>query len=278
MISIQSGASLAKQLFPAVGAPGATALRLSFAALILCAVWRPWRYPLSRYGWRMIALYGSTLGIMNLLFYLALDRIPLGIAVALEFTGPLALALILSRKAVDFIWAILAIVGIVLIFPQVRSGAAIDIVGALFALGAGGCWALYIVFGQRAGTAIPSGITAALGMAIAACVTVPISGVLILSNGTFHLTAAIIGVALIVAVLSSALPYTLEMVALKRIPAKTFSILMSVEPAIAALSGWVFLRERLIGAQWLAIFCIMFASFGSALSARTPVLATEPEV
>ncbi len=280
MVSIQSGGALAKQLFPVIGAPAATALRLSFAAIILGLVWRPWRYTLSRDTWRTLAIYGASLGCMNFLFYLALERIPLGIAVALEFAGPLALALFLYRKPMDFLWAGLAIVGIALILPRSAMGTtAIDLLGVAYALGAGACWALYIVFGQRAGAEVPSGVTAALGMFVAAVVVIPISLLVIIPGSTtLQISGAVLGLALIVAVLSSALPYTLEMIALKRTPAKTFSILMSVEPAIAALSGWVFLRERLIGTQWLALVCIMLASVGSALSARAPVLAVEPEL
>ena len=270
MISIQFGASVAKGLFPALGPEGTTALRCGLAALILLAVERPWRARPSRSALLAVALYGASLGAMNLLFYLSLARIPLGVAVALEFTGPLAVALLASRRARDLLWVALAGTGIALILPWTRSSRPLDPVGAAFALGAGACWASYIVLGQRAGRAVPGGAAVALGMAAAALVVAPVG---VLRAGPRLLRPGLWPLALVVAVLSSALPYSLEMHALRRLPARTFGILMSLEPALATLAGLVVLRERLSPAQWIAIGCIIAASAGSAASARAPSAA-----
>ncbi|WP_122671898.1 threonine/homoserine exporter RhtA [Pseudomonas viridiflava] len=270
MISIQSGASLAKSLFPVVGAQGTTALRLIFASLILLLVLRPWRARLTAKSLRTVTLYGISLGSMNMLFYMSLQTVPLGIAVALEFTGPLAVALWASRKLIDFLWVALAVIGLLLLIPVGESSTSIDLVGAGYALGAGACWAAYIVFGQKAGA--DNGIqTAALGVTIAALFIAPI--------GVVHAGAALLDVSLIpaalgVAVLSTALPYSLEMVALTRMSARTFGTLASLEPVFAALSGLIFLHEDLSLTQWLAIGAIIVASIGATLGS-TP---TKPQL
>ena len=202
---------------------------------------------------------------MNLLFYISLERIPLGIAVALEFTGPLAVSLIHSKKPIDFIWAILAAVGIFLILPLTQSAEALDVVGILFALGAGFCWALYILFGQKAGGDEHAGIVTSLGMLVAALIVFPFS--LVLSSKDIFVSEAM-PLAFGVAILSSALPYSLEMISLKRIPAKTFGILMSLEPAVAALMGFMFLSETLTAKQTVAIACIICASLGGTMGIK----------
>lgn len=265
MISIQFGASVAKGLFPALGPEGTTALRCGLAALILLALQRPWRARLPLSAWLTVGLYGASLGLMNLLFYLSLARIPLGVAVALEFTGPLSVALLSSHRARDLLWVALAAAGIVLILPLSRSSRPLDPVGVAFALAAGVCWALYIVLGQRAGKAVQGGAATALGMLAAALVVAPIG---VLRAGPRLLQSHLWPLALAVAVFSSALPYSLEMHALRRLPARTFGILMSLEPALAALAGLVMLRERLSLAQGAAIACIIAASAGSAWTAR----------
>ncbi|HUE92397.1 threonine/homoserine exporter RhtA [Pseudomonas sp.] len=264
MTSIQSGASLAKGLFPEIGASGTTALRLSLGALILCILMRPWQAKLTLKSCRSLLAYGLSLGSMNLLFYLSLKTIPLGIAVALEFTGPLGLALLSSRRLLDFVWIALAVFGLWLLLPTAQSDVALDPVGMALALAAGLCWALYIVFGQKAG-AEHGKQTVALGTIVAALLVFPI-GLWQAGSGLFSLD--LLPIALGVAVLSSALPYSLEMVALTRLPARTFSILMSMEPAIAALSGLLFLSERLTLNQWLAISAIILASAGAAATIR----------
>jgi inner membrane transporter RhtA len=261
MLSVQLGASLARQLLPSVGAPGMTALRTSIAASLLLALWKPWRPRWDLRLLRAVVPYGLSLGAMNLLFYCALARAPLGIVVALEFTGPLAVSLLASRRPRDFLWVVLAAAGIILILPLRQAAHDVDVLGALCALGAGACWAAYIVFGQRASQAGHSGQATALGMATAALFALPFGARSIVANAG-QTRVWLIGLA--VALFSSALPYSLEMVALKHIPARTFGILMSLEPALAALVGLAVLGEHLSAAQWSAIGCIVAAAAGSS--------------
>lgn len=274
MASIQTGASLAKSMFPLVGAQGTTTLRLVFASVIMLLLLRPWRARFTASTLKAVVIYGMALGGMNFLFYMSLRSVPLGIAVALEFTGPLAVALYASRRAVDFLWIGLAVIGLLLLIPIGQTGASIDLVGAGYALGAGVCWALYILYGQKAGA--EHGIqTAALGVMVAALFVAPIG---IVHAGTALLSPALLPVAIGVAILSTALPYSLEMVALTRLPARTFGTLMSIEPAFGALSGLLFLGEVLSVAQWLAIAAIITASVGATLSMRNqrqPLVAAD---
>ncbi len=271
MLSVQAGAALAKHLFPAVGASGATAFRLIFASLIMAALLRPWRATFTRQSLKSLLLYGITLGAMNFMFYQSLRTIPLGIAVAVEFAGPLALAVIASKRRLDFLWIALAAFGLWLLLPTNAHQVKLDPLGLALALGAGACWALYIVFGQRVGNAF--GMQgAALGTAIAALCVAPIG---IAQAGTALLDPHILPLAIGVGLLSSAIPYSLEMIALTKLPAQTFGILMSVEPAIAAISGLIFLGERLSLPQWIALACIMLASLGCAATAR-PKIPAEP--
>lgn len=264
MASIQSGASLAKQLFPLVGAQGTTTLRLVFASVIMLLLLRPWRARFDAGSLRTVLVYGVSLGCMNLLYYMALRTVPLGIAVALEFTGPLAVAIYASRRAVDFVWIGLAVFGLILLIPMGGAENGVDLVGAAYALGAGAFWALYIVYGQKAGH--DNGVqTAALGVMIAALFVAPVG---IVHAGSALLNPALIPVAIGVAILSTALPYSLEMVALTRMPARTFGTLMSIEPAFGALCGLLFLHEVLSLTQWLAIASIITASIGATLTLR----------
>ena len=264
MISIQGGAALAKTLFPVVGAPGITALRLGLGTVILCVIFKPWRLRFSRQQILPLVLYGLALGGMNYSFYLALRTVPLGIAVALEFTGPLALALAGSRRPLDFVWVLLALLGLWFLLPIGQSISGVDPKGALLAVLAGAFWAVYILSGQRAGAA-HGPATVAMGSLIASLIFVPI-GLAYASSGIWSLS--LIPAALAIAVLSSALPYSLEMVALTRLPAKTFGTLMSLEPAMAALSGMLFLGEELSLVQWLGLLAIILASAGSTLTMR----------
>ena len=263
MVTIQSGASIAKQLFPIIGPEGTTALRLGFSAAILCLVFKPWRAfpPL---GQRMpIIIYGLCLGGMNILFYYAIERIPLGIAVALEFTGPLAVALLSSRRKRDLFWVACAIAGIVMLLPDMKGEESLNLLGVILALGAGACWAGYILFGKKTGNQSSGGMTVALGMSVAALILVPYGAI---SQGGALLSWEVIPLGLLVAIMSSALPYTLEMVALRNMPAQGFSIMMSLEPAIAALAGFIILGELLTLWQWLAILLVIVASVGSSMS------------
>jgi inner membrane transporter RhtA len=261
MASIQVGAGLAKRLFALVGPEGVVALRLIFAAVILLAIWRPWRAWPSRRAWPWILAYGAALGVMNLCFYLAVARVPLGVAVAVELSGPLALALAASRRPSHVAWALLAILGVALLTPW--AGGRTDPAGVALALGAGFFWALYILFGRRAGMA-HGGASVALGMVVAAALAAPVG---VAGEGAALLAPAVVPMALAVALLSSVFPYSLEMYALPRLPTRTFSILMSFEPAFAALAGLAILGERLAPLQLVAVGCIVAASAGSAAAA-----------
>lgn len=258
------GTSFAKQLFPQVGSLGTTALRVGFSALLLLALWRPWRWPLSRADALSLLRYGVALGFMNLLFYMSLRTIPFGLAVAIEFSGPLAVAMISSRRPIDFVWLALAILGLGLLLPLGHNAASLDPEGVLFALAAAVCWAAYIVFGKRVGH-LHAGHSVALGLTVAAITVVPFG---VWSAGSALLEPRILLFGLGVAAISSALPISLEMVALKRLPQETFGIMTSMEPAVAALLGLLMLNEYLTGLQWLAIACTMLAAIGSSVTAR----------
>lgn len=272
MASIQGGASLAKSLFPVVGASGTTALRLSMGTLILLLIFKPWRMKLAKGSGLSLLAYGLALGGMNSLFYLSLRTIPLGIAVALEFTGPLVLALLSSRRGLDFLWVVLAMLGLIFLLPIGSSLNHLDPLGVACALGAGACWALYIISGKKAGADNGTG-TVAMGSLIAALIFCPWG--FITNRETFFTLSifdtALLPIALGVAILSTALPYTLEIIALGRLPARTFSTLMSLEPALGAISGMIFLNEYLTPTQWMALGAIIIASVGVTLTVRPRV-------
>ena len=273
MLCFQLGATMAKGLFPAVGASGTAALRLALSAIMLLAVWRPWRLRLTAREMRVILIYGLALGWMNFFFYLSLRFIPLGIAVALEFAGPLALAMAASRRAVDFVWILMAGLGLLALLPLGIGSAQLDLVGVGCGLAAGACWALYIYFGRKAGAA-HGGQTTALGMTIGAIVIVPIGAA---QAGMQMLSPAILPAALGVALLSSAIPYSLEMLAMPRLPTRTVGVLMSLDPALGAVAGLLFLGESLSWVQWAAIVSIMAASAGSAATGRDAVPSSLPD-
>ncbi|WP_291363928.1 EamA family transporter [Devosia sp.] len=262
MVFTQTGASFAKGLFPLVGAAGATTLRLTLAAIVLLVIFQPWRQRLDIRQWRAVLMYGGAMGAMNLFFYAALATIPLGVAVALEFTGPLAVALAGSRKPLDFAWIVLAVAGLVLLLPLGQSTGEIGLSGVLFALAAGACWAGYIIFGQRAGSGGGPHITA-LGVSVAAIIALPFG---VATAGTALLDPAILPIALGVALLSSAIPYALDMVALPHIPSRLFGILMSGQPALGALSGFLILRETLTIWQLAGIAAVIVASLGATVT------------
>lgn len=268
MISIQFGASVAKGLFPIAGVAGASTLRLIVAAVVLCTLFKPWKIKLNKRSKRNLFLYGSSLGFMNLSFYFALSKIPLGVAVALEFTGPLAVAIIGGTRKLDFLWAALAGVGIYLLLPIDGAEKNLDPTGVFLALLAGLFWALYIVFGKKLGSEVRGPIAASAGMAIAAIIVTP-WGFIFDASSMFSSQALQLGA--FVGLFSSAIPYSLEMSALKRIPSKTFSVLMSLEPAIASMIGLVFLGENLTNLQWIAIACVIIASQGSSFTPKLPL-------
>jgi inner membrane transporter RhtA len=265
MVSFQIGATFAKQLIPVIGAPGTTALRLGLSALIVVILQRPWRTIPSRAAWPVVLAYGLSLAAMNSVFYLALRTVPLGIAVALEFTGPLSVAVFTSRRRLDYLWVALAAAGLSLLLPITRASAALDRAGVAFALAAGVGWALYILFGQKAGRA--HGASASTwGLMIAAVLTLPIG---VVDVGRELVAPRVLPFGIAVAVFSSALPYTLEMIALRRLSTQTFGTLMSFEPAIAAIAGVIVLHEHLTALQYLAIGAIIAASVGSVAGEQT---------
>lgn len=261
IVSVQVGSALAKHLFSAVGSFGTVALRLFFAAAVLMLFWRP-SLRLNRRAWTVVLAYGVILGLMNLCFYLALARIPLGIAVTIEFLGPLAVALVGSRRWLDAAWALLAAGGVVLLM---EGRGDLNLVGFLFALAAGAFWGLYILVGAALGRHTTEGNGLALGMAIAALVAVPVG---VVDSGTALIQPWVLVAGLGLALLSSVIPYSLDLEALRRMPPRVFGILMSLEPAMAALVGLVVLHELLRWSQWIAVLCVVVASAGATSGTR----------
>lgn len=258
------GTSWAKQLFPLLGAQGVSALRVGFSAVLLLLLWRPWRWKLSRADALSIARYGAALGAMNLMFYMSLRTLPFGLAVAIEFSGPLAVAIFYSRRAVDFVWVALALLGLGMLLPLGINSSTLDPVGVLYALAAAVLWAMYIIFGKRIGH-LHAGHSVSLGLTVAALVVVPVG---VVHAGAALLSPHVLLIGVGVAAVSSAIPISLEMMALKRLPKEAFGIMISMEPAVAAVLAIGLLDEHLSNGQWLAIGCIVAASMGSALTAR----------
>ncbi|MBE9373026.1 EamA family transporter [Saccharopolyspora sp. HNM0983] len=261
VISLQVGAAFAKQLFGVAGPAGVVALRLVFAAAVLLVLWRP-SLRLDRRTLGVVAGYGAVLAGMNICIYQSFERIPLGAAVTIEFLGPLAVAVLGSRRALDLVWAVLAGIGVLLL-----SGTAggLDPVGVAYALVAGAMWAGYILMGAKLGSRTSGGSGLALGMAVGAAVAAPFG---VADAGSALLDPRVLAAGLVVALLSSVIPYSLELEALRRMPPRVFGVLMSLEPAVAALAGLVVLGELLGGWQWVAITCVVAASVGSTRSAR----------
>lgn len=264
IVSVQLGSASAKHLFSEVGSFGTVTLRLFFAAAVLMLLWRP-ALRMNRRTWTVVIGYGVVLGMMNLCFYLALARIPLGIAVTIEFLGPLAVALAGSRRWLDAFWAVLAAGGVVLLM---EGRGDLNLAGFLFALAAGACWGLYILAGAALGRHTTEGNGLALGMAVAAAVAVPFG---VADSGTALIQPWILIAGLGVALLSSVIPYSLDLEALRTIPPRVFGVLMSLEPAMAALVGLVVLQESLRWSQWLAVLCVVAASAGATRGSRSEV-------
>jgi len=254
--SVQSGAAIATKLFPQVGAGGAVFLRLGLSAVIVCLVVRP-AISQVRGDVMLMLAYGVVLGAMNLSFYLALDRIPLGVAVTIEFLGPLTVAVGGSRRRLDLVWVVLAAAGVVLL---AGGGDRLAVSGVVFAAVAAVCWATYILLAQRVGRAVPGMTGLAVALVAGAALTAPYG---IAAGGTALVQPSAIGKGAAIAVLSSAIPYSLELAALRRLRAATFGVLMSLEPAMAALSGLVFLGQHLRALEWVAVGCVMVASVGA---------------
>ena len=272
MICLQSSGSLAKVLFNEFPVLTVGAMRLMLSALILAVIFKAWQIDFKAIRWKAILGYGCALAGMNILFYSAINRLPLGIAVSFEFIGPLGVALYYAKQKYDFIWVGLAILGMILLFPFDQAAQSLDPIGIAYALGAGACWALYIVAGQK-----PSGIsgnhTVCLGMFIGMFIMLPFlffSPVLakIATLPYFYYFIAL-------AILASALPFSLEMIALRNMTPLSFGTLTSLEPAVAAMSGFIFLNEHLLWTQWLALLTIVFASVGCTITTQRARLARE---
>ncbi len=268
VVSVQTGAAVATTLFDELGPTGTVMVRLGFAAIILTAIWRPSIAGMGGAQRRDVILFGLALAGMNACFYLALDRIPLGIGVTLEFAGPLGVAFASSRDRLDLLWAGLAGAGIVLLSPL--PGGDLDSLGCALALLAGGFWAAYIVLAERIGRSFPGGQGLALAMVVAGALLLPIG---IADAGAELLSPGLLAVGLVVAILSSAIPYSLELEALRRLPRGTFGVLMSLEPAVAATIGFVGLNQGLAASEVLAIALVVTASAGALRTAPPPVEA-----
>ncbi|HEU5442071.1 MAG TPA: EamA family transporter [Ktedonobacterales bacterium] len=287
MITVQVGSALAKELFSTLGPAGVVFLRVGFAALVLLALWRPWRLALPARGggvgatarvgmptgarradYVAVVSFGLVLALMNFMFYLALTRIPLGVTVMVEFVGPLGVAIAGSRRARDLLWAALALGGIVLLAPLKTLGAApLDPLGLLLALGAGACWATYILLSARVGRVFPGGTGLSLAMVVGALALVPVG---VIGAGSTLLDLHLVALGLGVALLSSVVPYSLEMAALRRMPPSAFGVLMSLEPAIAALIGWLVLHEQLEPRALVALALVTAAAIGATRASASP--------
>jgi Predicted permease, DMT superfamily len=263
VVSIQLGAALAINLFPSLGTVGTAFLRLAFAAVLLIAVTRHSIARIARRHAGALLLYGTILGVMNLSFYGAIARIPLGIAVAIEFVGPLGLAAVTSRRTRDFAWIGLAVLGIVLLTPQI--GTALDPLGVALAGITGLCWAAFTVMSQRIGRSLPGNSGLAIGMGVAALVVLPVEMAV---GGLGGLDLWVLAGALAVAVLSTALPLSLEFEALKRMTARSYGVLVTMEPAVAALVGAILLGQAMGLPGLLAIACVTVAALGVTISER----------
>ncbi|MEU5363300.1 EamA family transporter [Streptomyces sp. NPDC005925] len=257
-VSVQFGASLAVGLMPRAGALGVVTLRLLVSAVVLLVVCRPRLRGHSRADWGTVVAFGTAMGAMNALFYQAADRIPLGPAVTLEVLGPLALSVLATRRLINLLWAALALGGVVLLGGGGFSG--LDPAGVAFALAAGAMWTAYIIFSARTGRRFPQADGLALAMTVAAVLSLPLG---IAESGAKLTDPTTIGLGAAVALLSSVTPYTLELLALRRMTASTFAILMSLEPALAATAGFLVLSQSLKPTEILAIGLVVGASMGA---------------
>jgi inner membrane transporter RhtA len=261
--SVQSGAAIATRLFPAVGAGGAVLMRLMFSAALLLPITRPRLREVARRDLVLVVVFGLVLATMNCLFYLSIARIPLGVAVTVEFLGPLGVAIAGSRRLLDAVWVVLAALGVVLL---AGGGGHLDIVGVILAAAAGVGWAAYILLSQRVGRVFDGLSGLALALTVGGIALLPYG---IIAGGSNLLHPGVLGKGAAIAVLSAAIPFSLELAALRRLRASVFGVLMSLEPAMAALSGLVFLSQRLRLHEWLAIGAVMVASAGATVQGAT---------
>lgn len=268
--SVQSGAAVATKLFPTAGLGGTLLLRVGLSAALLLAVARPSPRGRRPADLRLAVVFGLVLAGMNATFYEALSRIPLGVAVTIEFVGPLAVAVAGSRRTLDLLWVALAAVGVALL----TSGAGhVDAAGALFALAAGAFWGGYILLSQRVGRVFPGASGLAVALTVGTLALLPWG---LASGGAALVRPSVLGRGAAVALLSSAVPYSLELFALRRLRASVFGVLMSLEPAFAAMSGLLFLGQHLRLREWVAVGCVMVASIGATRRARPDEVPLEP--
>jgi inner membrane transporter RhtA len=263
--SVQFGAAFAKTLFDQIGPGGTVFLRVAFAAIVLMAVWRPALGGRSGTDWRLLLAFGFVLVAMNLSYYESLNRIPLGIAVTFEFVGPLGVAVAGSRHALDLLWVALAAAGILLLSDF--GTADLDRLGVALALLAGCFWAAYILLSARVGQRFPGGQGLALAMAAGALMLAPVG---VGDGGAELIGVEVLAIGFAVSILSSVIPYTLELEALRRMPAGVFGVLMSLEPAAATLAGFLVLGEDLAARELVAIGLVVAASAGAARGATVP--------
>ena len=270
--SLQAGAALAMRLFPVLGAPGATLLRVGLAAIVLLVVTRPrvggWR----RRQWQAVLLYGVSIAGTNAFFYAALARLPLGTAVTIQFLGPLTLSAALSRRMRDLGWVLLAVTGVAILGLTAShgttaggSGGPLSLAGVAFALASGAFWATYIVTGARVSTAVPGRGGLAVAMSAGALVLLPFGA---LDAARIVQSPHLIPVAFGMAMLASVVPYSLELAAMRRAPKRVFGILLSLEPAVATMAGWLLLGQHASAVALAAIVIVVAASTGSALGSR----------
>ncbi|MFC4062029.1 DMT family transporter [Planomonospora corallina] len=264
ILSVQIGAGFAKELFTQLPPSAVVLLRIGLGALVLCLVARPRLRGLTRADLGVGVAFGAALGLMNMSFYEALARLPMGIAVAIEFLGPLGVAVAASRRRLDLLWVVLAASGIALLAPWGETSR-LDWAGIGFALAAGACWAAYILLSAAVGRRFPGTGGVSFAMVVACLLAAPVG---IASGGADLLRPEVLLIGLGVALLSSVIPYTLELEALRRMPERVFGILMSLEPAAAALVGLLVLGEILHAREWAAIGCVVVASVGATRSSR----------
>ena len=266
--SVQFGSAIAATLFAQVGPAGAVLLRLVFGTIILLALWRPRLHGYTRYELGLVCVFGLVLGCMNLSFYSAIHRIPLGVAVTIEFVGPLGVAVVGSRRARDLVWVALAVAGIVSLTRGDTSH--LDALGVFFALLAGCLWATYIIVNARVGRAFSGGTGLALAMCMSTIVVLPFG---IVQGGSHLLEPRSLALGAVVGLLSSAIPYSCEIEALRRIRPSVFGVLMSTEPAMAALAGFIVLGQSLSARELLGIVLVAIASVGAARGAHEAPIA-----
>ncbi len=264
-VSLQFGAALAVQMFDGVGPLGATTLRLAIAAVILLVVIRPDVRRWTRRQWVAVVAFGAAIGAMNGAFYSAIDRLPLGVAVSIEFTGPLILAAVLSRSRTDLAWVSLAVAGMALLGIESITGAeSLDPVGVAFALLAGSFWAGYILTSARAGRLVPGHDGLAVALVVSAVVVMPLGGAG--ASAAFE-DLHLLALAAVVALLASVIPYSLEFAAVRRLPKHVFGVLLSLEPIVAAIAGWLLLDQSLGPVRLAAIMLVILASIGTTVTA-----------